>query len=233
VSVEPTVERSLSRLLGGLYRELTLEGQFVSPQRLGRRLWQWLSLCRRLATPASSSSVSAATRRMVRRSHDEVGKVNAARVFCESVGVGLQVVSFEVHFRVENDEFLLQAFFVETQEVIFPEVALQRVVVQVVVRPAWRSSVAYMTPLVLLAAMDEQFIVAIEGLLAETTLGVSLEAALVYGSRLIVSVFLMLPQLFWSKQIMLVSKDFLVLRTEVAHDLLMRSLDMIVKVSPA
>ena len=116
---------------------------------------------------------------------------------------------------------------------VLPEVFLESIVVKVVVRPAWRSSVADVASLVLLAAMDEQLVVAVEGLLAEATFGVALETTLVYGPRLVISVVLMLAQLLLRKQVVFVGEYFLVLRAEAAHDLLVRSLDVIVQISPA
>jgi hypothetical protein len=110
---------------------------------------------------------------------------------------------------------------------------LESVVVQVVVWPAWRSSVAYVAPLVLLAAVSVQFVVPVEVFSAEATFGVSPKSALVDGARLVISPFLMLSQLLSSKQIMLMSEHLLVLRTEVAHDLLMRLTDMVMQVRPA
>jgi hypothetical protein len=170
---------------------------------------------------------------MVWLSDNKVGEVDAARVFRQSVWMSLEFVGLEVQLRFENDEFLFQALLVQAQEVILSEMGLESVVVQVVVWPAWRSSVAYVAPLVLLAAVSVQFIIAVEVFSAESTLGMSPKSALIDSARLVVSTFLMLSQLLSGKQVMLVGENLLVLRTEVAHDLLVRLADVVMQVRPA
>jgi hypothetical protein len=90
-----------------------------------------------------------------------------------------------------------------------------------------------MAALMLLTAVDEELVVSVKGLFAEATPGVALESTLVDSSRSVVTMVLMLAQLFGCKQVMFMCEDFFVLRAEVAHDFLVRSLDMIVQVSPA
>jgi hypothetical protein len=129
---------------------------------------------------------------MIGLSHHKIGEVDAPGVSRQSIRMRLKVVGLEVHLRLEDDEFLLQALFVKAEEVISLKVFLQSVVVQIVVRLAWGSSIADMAPLMLLTTMSVQLIVAVEVLLAETASRVPLKSALVNGARLVVAALLML-----------------------------------------
>jgi hypothetical protein len=70
-------------------------------------------------------------------------------------------------------------------------------------------------------------------LTAELAFWVSPKSTLVYGSRPVITAFLVLPQLSSGKQVMLVSEDLFVFCTEIAHELLMCLADMMVQVRPA
>lgn len=85
----------------------------------------------------------------------------------------------------------------------------------------------------LVPAMSIQFVVTVETLSTESTFGVTLESTLVYCSRVIIAELFMLAKLLLSKQLMLMRKDLLVPRAEVAHDLLMRASDMPMEIWPA
>lgn len=61
----------------------------------------------------------------------------------------------------------------------------------------------------------------------------SLESTLVYSSRIVVAKFFVLAQLSVREKFMFMSKDFLVPRTEIAHDFVMHTLYMSVEIWPS
>jgi hypothetical protein len=130
---------------------------------------------------------------LVRSAHIiEFGQINQSRVspnvFRKAFGVCLDLVSLQVHLRLENDELFFQALFIQTSEMIFMEVVLQCVVVNIVLLlTVGGASVTDVAPFVFIATVGVQLIVTIEPLTTETTFGVSLEATLVYSSRLVIS----------------------------------------------
>jgi hypothetical protein len=100
----------------------------------------------------------------------------------------------DIHFRIEHDEFLVQALLIRTKEMIFLEVQFQRVVVdKVLLLPAFIATIADMAPLVLLPAMYVQLIIPIEPLSTESAFWVSLESTLIDSPWVIVTELLMLP----------------------------------------
>lgn len=125
-------------------------------------------------------------------------------------------MAFQVHLRLKNHELLLQTLLVQAEEVVFLEMFLERVVVDIILLLAMsRSSITDMTPLVLVTTMGIQLVVSVEPLSTEPTLRVAFEAALVNGSRDIVSVFFVLAQFRRRKEFMLVGKHLFVSSAKV------------------
>lgn len=142
------------------------------------------------------------------------------RILGQPIGMHLELVCFEIHFRVEHDKLLFQALAVGAQKVVFAEVHLERVVVDVVLllAAAALSPVADVTPLVLVSAVGVELVVSVEALSAETTLGMSLEPALVNGARVVVAKLLVLPQICRREELVLVREDLFVACAEVAAE---------------
>jgi len=95
------------------------------------------------------------------------------------------------------------------------------------------SSVADMTPLMLIPTMCIELVIAVETLSTEATLGMTLESTLIDGARVIVTEFLVLAKFADSEELMLMGEDLLVPRTEVAQNLVVHALDMAMQVWPA
>jgi hypothetical protein len=95
------------------------------------------------------------------------------------------------------------------------------------------SSVADMASLVLLSDVDEELIVGVVALLAESTKRMTTETALVQGSIVFISQAFMSRKLFLRKEFMFMGKDFLVFGTKIAHDSLVDTLDMSMEVKPS
>ena len=129
-----------------------------------------------------------------------------------------QLVSFHVHFRFENNKLFLQTLFVQAKEMIFLEVILERIVVNIILLLTTpRPSITNVTSFVAVATVSVQFIVAIKPLTAETTFRVTLKATLFNGSRNMISVLLVLAQLRHSEEFVFMGEDFLVSRTQIAR----------------
>jgi hypothetical protein len=100
-----------------------LESLLGTPKRLGAGDWQRLGI----GIPAATCA-SALTLRLIRASDVKFGEVNdpsiPTDILGDAVRVRLELVSLEVHLRLEDHKLLLQAFLVKTQEMIFLEVAL-------------------------------------------------------------------------------------------------------------
>jgi alkylated DNA nucleotide flippase Atl1 len=79
--------------------------------------------------------------------------------------------------------------------VVFSEVDLERIVVDVILLlpTAAVSTIADVATLVLVPAMGVELVITIKTLTTEAALRVSLETALVDGTRIIVAEFLVLP----------------------------------------
>jgi hypothetical protein len=74
---------------------------------------------------------------------------------------------------------------------VLSKVDLEGVVIDVVLRVSTTiAAIAQVTAFVAVAAMREEFIIAVEALTTETTLGMTLETRLVLGTRDVVSMFL-------------------------------------------
>jgi hypothetical protein len=148
--------------------------------------------------------------------------------------VGFQIVGLQIHFAFEDDELFLQAFSIRTHVMVFAEVVLQRGVIEIVLGiTSFVPSITDVTSLVLLSAVGVEFVVAVEALLAEAAQRMAPEAALVGGAGLVVALFLVPPQLFLCEKLMLVGKDLLISRTQVAHNLLVYGAYMAMEVWPA
>ena len=83
---------------------------------------------------------------------------------------------------------------------LFPEVNLKRVIVDIVLLFAsLLSPIANVAPFVLVAAMNIELIVPIKSSLTESTVWMPLESALVDGSWIIVAELLVFPKLLRGK----------------------------------
>jgi hypothetical protein len=155
----------------------------------------------------------------------ESGHVNAASVskcvLGKTIRVYLDLMSLQIHLRVENHEFLFQAFSIGAKEVVFAEVYLESIVVnKVLLLSPFISPVTYVTSLMLVSAMGIQLIVAIEALSTKATFWVSLETTLVDSSGVVVTKFLVFTQFSWCEELMLMCEHFFVSCTEVASHMI-------------
>ena len=82
-------------------------------------------------------------------------------------------------------------------------------------------------------AMGVQLIVTIKTYSAKAALRMAFETTLIYSSRIVISKLLMLPKLLLREQLMLMCEYLLVPCAEIAQDLVMSTLDVMVKVRPA
>jgi hypothetical protein len=138
----------------------------------------------------------------------------------------LKLVTLQVHLRLEYDKFLFQALLVQADEMVLLKMVLKCVVIDVVLLlTVRRTSVTNVATLVLVTTMSVKLIVAVESLATKATLGVSLEATLIYGTWLVVTRLLVLAQFGWGEQFMLMSEHLLVPSTKVTvpHDKLLVS----------
>jgi hypothetical protein len=137
---------------------------------LRRRDWQWVSI--RITSTTASATFSVVVLSVV------------------VVVVALGTILLQVHFRIEDDKLLLQALLIRADKVVLSEVHLEGVVIDVVLRvSATIAAITQVAAFVAVTAMREQFIVAVEALTTETTLGMTLETRLVLGTRDVVSMF--------------------------------------------
>lgn len=138
-------------------------------------------------------------------------------VLGQAVGMGFKLVGFEVHVGIKDDKLFFQTFLIGADKVVFAEMELESVVIEVVLRlAATVTAVADVTSLVLVAAMCVELVVAIEALSAKATLGMALEAGLILGARVVVAVLFVFAQLGGSEELVLVGKDFFVAGAKVA-----------------
>ena len=142
-------------------------------------------------------------------------------------------MGFQIHFRIKNDEFLLHAFPVCTQKMLFAKVDLERIIIDVVLLlPSLLPPVADVTTLVLVAAVHIELVIPVEPLLAEPTVWMALEPALVDRSGVIVTKLFMFPELLCGKEVMLVREYFFVLGAELTHDFVMYASHMSMEIWP-
>lgn len=129
----------------------------------------------------------------------------------------LELMGFEVHFRIKYNKFLLQALTVRAHEVVFPEVLLERIVVDIVLLlPASFSSVTDVAALMLVATMRVELIVSVEALSAESAFRVSLETTLINCAGVVVAKLLVFLEVCKGEELVLVSEHFLVSSTQIA-----------------
>jgi hypothetical protein len=126
-------------------------------------------------------------------------------------------MSFEIHLIFENDEFLLQAFLIQTQEVVFLKMILESIVVDVVLMLAIaRLSVTYVTSLMLVSAVGIQLIVPVEAFMTELAFWVAFETTLVNSTWVIIAELFVLAKLRDSKKFVFVCKDLFISSTQIA-----------------
>jgi hypothetical protein len=219
---------------------------------LRRRDWQWVSI-RITSTTASATFsvvvlsvvvvvvvvvVALGTILLVRSTVIETRDVNSAgittSVFGQAVRVSFELMSLQVHFRIEDDKLLLQALLIRADKVVLSEVHLEGVVIDVVLRvSATIAAITQVAAFVAVTAMREQFIVAVEALTTETTLGMTLETRLVLGTRDVVSMFFVPAQVLDGEEVVFVGKDLFVAGAEIAHLFVVDTLDVTVQIWPA
>lgn len=90
-----------------------------------------------------------------------------------------------------------------------------------------------MTSLVLVPTMRIELIVAVEAQSTEAALWMPLEPALIDSPWIIVSEFLVFPELTDREEFVLMGEDLLIPGTEVTHDLVVNALDMSMQIWPA
>lgn len=145
-----------------------------------------------------------------------------------------KLVGFQIHFRLENYKFLLQAFLIGAQEMILSEMLLQRIVVLIVLLLSpFVSSITYMTSFMLVSTMGVKFVITIKSLPAEPTFWVPFESTLINSTRIVIAKFLMFSELLWCEQLMLMSEDLFVPRTEITQLFMVSGLHMPMEIWPA
>ena len=98
-----------------------------------------------------------------------------------------------------------------TEEVITSEVLLKLVIIPIILLlSTCRSTITDVASFVLVSAVCVELIVAIEPLLAEAALRMSLESTLIYSARIVIAKSFMFAQLLVSKELVLVCEDLLV-----------------------
>lgn len=116
---------------------------------------------------------------------------------------------------------------------VLTEVCFECIVVEVVL---WLGSsvhtIADVASFVLLSTVRVQLVVPVESTPTETTLWMTFEPCLIYGSWIVVSKSLVFLQLSLGEQLVLVCEDFLVACTEITHGLLVDRFDVTMKVRP-
>ena len=107
---------------------------------------------------------------------------------------------------------------------VFLEVNLQGVVVdKVLLLPCLVAPITDMAAFVLVATVRVQLIVAVEALSTEAAFWMTLEAALIDGTRVVVAELLVPAKLVGGEELVLVSEDLFVAGAEVAVRVSVRS----------
>jgi len=89
----------------------------------------------------------------------------AKRILGQAAGVNFQLMRLQIHVRIKNDKLLLQTFSIRTQEVFLLEMHLERMVVDIVLLlSAPVTTIANVTALMLISAMQVELVVTIETL---------------------------------------------------------------------
>jgi hypothetical protein len=78
----------------------------------------------------------------------------------------LKLMSLEVNLRRKGNKLLVQTFSLQTQEMIFLEMLLERIIIEIILRLA-TSSITDKASLVSISAMNIKFVFTIESLIAE------------------------------------------------------------------
>jgi len=78
----------------------------------------------------------------------------------------LKLMSLEVNLRRKGNKLLVQTFSLQTQEMIFLEMLLERIIIEIILRLA-TSSITDKASLVSISAMNIKFVLTIESLIAE------------------------------------------------------------------
>lgn len=131
--------------------------------------------------------------------------------------MALQLMGFQIHLRLEHHKLLVQALFIQAKEVVLLKMIFERIVVDIILLLAsTRPSVADVTSFMAIATMSIEFVVSVEPLATESTLGMTSKATLVHGARHIVTMLFMLAQLGRREKLMFVSEDLLVASAKIA-----------------
>ena len=111
---------------------------------------------------------------------------------------------------------------------------LKGIVVDVILLVSpWVSAITNVTFLMLVPTMCIELVVTVEPLPTKAAFRVTFEAALIHGSRIVISKLLMLAELLLGEKLMLMSEHFLVPGAKITHDLLMNLFNMTVKIRPS
>lgn len=116
---------------------------------------------------------------------------------------------------------------------VFSEMLFQAVIIDVVLLlPPTISPITEVASLMLVSAVNVELIVAIEPLSTKAAFRMTFETALVDSPRIIIAKLFVLFQLGYCEQLMFMSEDLLVSRTQIAHDLMMGTFDVAVEIRP-
>jgi hypothetical protein len=112
---------------------LSLIGELVSPQRLSARWWQWLSI----GITASTGTTALSLLLLIRAPHIiKLPKIHQPGVSSDILGRAvrmlLQLMALQVHLVLEYHKLLVQTLLVQTEEVVFLEMAFKGLVINVV-----------------------------------------------------------------------------------------------------
>ena len=112
---------------------------------------------------------------------------------------------------------------------ILSKVLFQRVVIhKILLLPPLVISIADMASFMFISAVGIELIISIETLSTKTTLGMPFEAALVHGTRIVVTKLFMFSKFLRCEEFMFVRKDLLVPCAKITHHLMMHTFDMTV-----
>lgn len=179
--------------LRALYGQLSLIRELCSADRLSTGEGKRLSI--RIPASAASPTVSSSTPfRLIRSADVKAGQADQSRVFPRILGKAIwmfgKLMSFQIHFCLEDVGLVGLTFRVQAHKMIRGEVLLQLLVIQVVLwLSSTISSVAYVASFMFLSTVIVQFIVAIESLSAKAALRVSFESRLIVAKSLMPSQF--------------------------------------------
>lgn len=125
--------------------------------------------------------------------------------------MGFKLMGLKINLRFEDCKLLIQAFLIHAQKMIFPEVYLKGIIIHVILlRSTLIPSIADMAFFMLVSAVGEQLVVAVESLPAKATFRMSLESALVNSAGVVVAKLFVPAQILRSIKIMFMRKNFLV-----------------------